>query len=116
MQWKFEAEEGSAFIRVPAFYGALGLLGTSIYVLSTVADARIPEKIVMSTCVITMALFIKCFAAHTPSSNPKLPKMLAEAGIVFMGPSERAMWLLGDKIGEDTIWFHLGIDSTILEE
>ena len=24
--------------------------------------------------VITMALFIKCFAAHTPSSNPKLPK------------------------------------------
>merc|ERR1711868_201671 len=24
--------------------------------------------------VIMMALFIKCFAAHTPSSNPKLPK------------------------------------------
>jgi len=24
--------------------------------------------------VITMALFIRCFAAHTPSSNPKLPK------------------------------------------
>lgn len=24
--------------------------------------------------VVFMALFIKCFAAHTPSSNPKLPK------------------------------------------
>lgn len=70
MQWKFEAEEGSAFIRVPAFYGALGLLGTSIYVLSTVAEARTPEKIVMSTCVITMALFVTILDGRFLSTNP----------------------------------------------
>lgn len=32
------------------------------------------------------------------SENPKLPKLLAANGIVFLGPSNRAMWTLGDKV------------------
>jgi len=37
------------------------------------------------------------------SENPKLPKMLHQAGIQFMGPNERAMWLLGDKIASSIV-------------
>ena len=33
MKWKFEAEEGSGFIRIPAFFGGLGLIGTAIAAL-----------------------------------------------------------------------------------
>ena len=29
------------------------------------------------------------------SENPKLPAGLSKAGIMFMGPSESAMWMLG---------------------
>ncbi|XP_062514869.1 acetyl-CoA carboxylase-like [Corticium candelabrum] len=32
------------------------------------------------------------------SENPKLPELLQKHGITFMGPPERAMWALGDKI------------------
>ena len=37
------------------------------------------------------------------SENPRLPKMLQQAGIQFMGPSDRAMWLLGDKIASSIV-------------
>ena len=37
------------------------------------------------------------------SENPKLPKLLAQEGIQFMGPSDRAMWLLGDKIASSIV-------------
>ena len=37
------------------------------------------------------------------SENPKLPKMLDQEGIQFMGPNDRAMWLLGDKIASSIV-------------
>ena len=37
------------------------------------------------------------------SENPKLPKMLQQEGIQFMGPNDRAMWLLGDKIASSIV-------------
>ena len=37
------------------------------------------------------------------SENPKLPKLLHQAGIQFMGPNEHAMWLLGDKIASSIV-------------
>jgi len=37
------------------------------------------------------------------SENPKLPKMLNQEGIQFMGPNDRAMWLLGDKIASSIV-------------
>ena len=33
------------------------------------------------------------------SENPKLPASLSKAGIMFMGPSEGAMWMLGMYFG-----------------
>lgn len=37
------------------------------------------------------------------SENPKLPEMLRERGIVFLGPPERAMWALGDKVASSIV-------------
>ncbi|CAF3984611.1 unnamed protein product [Rotaria sp. Silwood2] len=37
------------------------------------------------------------------SENPKLPDLLHRNGIVFIGPSEQAMWALGDKIASTII-------------
>lgn len=70
MKWKFEAEEGSAFIRLPAFWGALGLIGTTGYVLATVPESRTSQSIVMSIFIFTMALFIIILDGRFISTDP----------------------------------------------
>ncbi|XP_055374657.1 acetyl-CoA carboxylase [Condylostylus longicornis] len=37
------------------------------------------------------------------SENPKLPELLHKEGIVFLGPPERAMWALGDKVASSIV-------------
>lgn len=37
------------------------------------------------------------------SENPKLPELLAKKGLVFLGPPERAMWALGDKVASSIV-------------
>lgn len=37
------------------------------------------------------------------SENPRLPELLSKNGIVFMGPPEKAMWALGDKIASSIV-------------
>lgn len=37
------------------------------------------------------------------SENPKLPELLHRNGIVFIGPPEKAMWALGDKIASSIV-------------
>ncbi|KAF5881624.1 acetyl-CoA carboxylase 2, partial [Clarias magur] len=37
------------------------------------------------------------------SENPKLPEMLHNAGISFLGPSSKAMWALGDKVASSIV-------------
>lgn len=37
------------------------------------------------------------------SENPKLPELLAKNNIVFLGPPERAMWALGDKVASSIV-------------
>lgn len=37
------------------------------------------------------------------SENPKLPELLHKYNICFIGPSERAMWALGDKIASSIV-------------
>ncbi|XP_074110362.1 acetyl-CoA carboxylase isoform X2 [Cotesia typhae] len=37
------------------------------------------------------------------SENPKLPELLHKKDISFIGPSERAMWALGDKIASSIV-------------
>ena len=37
------------------------------------------------------------------SENPKLPEMLHKNNIVFIGPPEKAMWALGDKIASNFV-------------
>lgn len=37
------------------------------------------------------------------SENPKLPELLHKNNIVFIGPPEKAMWTLGDKIASSIV-------------
>ena len=70
MKWKFEAEEGSAFIRVPAFFGALGLIVTAIVATVLEKDAFAFHAIVMGICVLIMGLFILILDGRFLVSNP----------------------------------------------
>jgi hypothetical protein len=70
MKWKFEAEEGSAFVRVPAFFGALGLIGTVIAAMVVEDDAFSSHAIVMGVCVIILGLFIAVLDGRFLATNP----------------------------------------------
>jgi biotin carboxylase len=37
------------------------------------------------------------------SENPKLPELLHKNSIAFIGPPEKAMWALGDKIASSIV-------------
>ncbi|CAD7077022.1 unnamed protein product [Hermetia illucens] len=37
------------------------------------------------------------------SENPKLPELLNKEGLVFLGPPDRAMWALGDKVASSIV-------------
>lgn len=37
------------------------------------------------------------------SENPKLPELLTKNNILFIGPPEKAMWALGDKIASSIV-------------
>lgn len=37
------------------------------------------------------------------SENPKLPELLHKEGLIFLGPPERAMWALGDKVASSIV-------------
>lgn len=45
------------------------------------------------------------------SENPKLPELLNKNGVMFMGPSEHAMWLLGDKIASSIVAQAAGVPT-----
>lgn len=45
------------------------------------------------------------------SENPKLPELLHKNGIYFMGPPERAMWALGDKIASAIVAQSAGVPT-----
>lgn len=70
MKWKFEAEEGSGFIRIPAFFGGLGLIGTSIAALVLEDGSWSAPFIVMSVCVIIMGIFILILDGRFLARNP----------------------------------------------
>ena len=70
MKWKFEAEEGSAFIRVPAFFGSIGLIATIGAAMVIEENAFNPHAIVMGVCVVVMAFFIAVLDGRFLSTNP----------------------------------------------
>jgi len=70
MKWKFEAEEGSSFIRVPAFFGAFALMTTAIVALVLYPEAWTTHSIVMSVCVIVMSIFVLVLDGRFLATNP----------------------------------------------
>jgi len=45
------------------------------------------------------------------SENPKLPDLLTKNGIAFIGPPEKAMWALGDKIASNFVAQTAGVPT-----
>jgi len=45
------------------------------------------------------------------SENPKLPELLHKANIAFIGPPEKAMWALGDKIASSIVAQTAGVPT-----
>jgi hypothetical protein len=70
MKWKFEAEEGSVFVRVPAFFGAIGLIVTVIVATVLEKDAFQLHAIVMGVCVLIMGIFICILDGRFMLTNP----------------------------------------------
>lgn len=70
MKWKFEAEEGSPFIRVPAFLGALALIVASVVALVMEPDSWTAHSIVMAVCILFMSTFILILDGRFLASNP----------------------------------------------
>jgi hypothetical protein len=70
MKWKLEAEEGNAFIRVPAFLGALALMSTAITALVLYPDAWEPSAIVTSCGVIVMSCTVLILDGRFLITNP----------------------------------------------
>jgi hypothetical protein len=70
MKWKLEAEEGNAFIRVPAFFGAIALMTTAIIALVLYPDAWEPHSIVTSVGVILMSFFVVILDGRFLAQNP----------------------------------------------
>ena len=70
MKWKYEAEEGSAFLRVPAFFGAFGLMAATVVTLVMEPDSWTTHSIVMSVCILVLSLFVLILDSRFLASNP----------------------------------------------
>lgn len=70
MKWKFEAEEGTSFIRVPAFFGAIALMTTGVMALVLYPEAFTAHSIVMTVCVVVMAIFVVILDGRFVSMSP----------------------------------------------
>lgn len=72
---------------------------TGIFIIS------INNRITYLSYVINLDYFTQAVWAgwgHA-SENPKLPELLHKEGLVFLGPPERAMWALGDKVASSIV-------------
>jgi EF-hand domain pair len=70
MKWKYNSEEGTPFIRLPAFFGALGLIGTAIATLVIDQDSWSPHSIVISVCIGILSCFIIVLEARFCATSP----------------------------------------------
>ena len=70
MKWKYEAEEGSSFLRVPAFLGALALVTATVITLVMEPDSWTTHSIVMSVCILILSLFVLILDSRFLASNP----------------------------------------------
>ena len=70
MKWKFEAEEGSPFIRIPAFLGAIALIVATVISLVMEPESWTAHSIVMAVCILLMSVFILILDGRFLASNP----------------------------------------------
>lgn len=71
---KLDTEEGSIFIRVPAFFGGVGLIASNIASLILEENAVSPHAIVLVICVFIMSFFVLILDGRFIASNPLSPR------------------------------------------
>jgi hypothetical protein len=70
MKWKFDAEEGPGYIRIPAFLAGLGLLGTTTTALVLYPITWTISSIVISVFVYIIALAVVILDGRFLSGSP----------------------------------------------
>lgn len=70
MKWKFDAEEGPGYIRIPAFLAGLGLIGTTTAALVLYPITWTISSIVISTFVFIIAITVTILDGRFLSSSP----------------------------------------------
>lgn len=70
MKWRFEAEEGGPFVRIPAFFGSTGLIFTTTYALIFDANTWTILSIVLSLFIYAIALLGLVLEGRFMCSNP----------------------------------------------
>lgn len=88
-------------------------------ILDIAKRMQVPQKDCIAftvLCIIKPVWFFFSFSLSLPdqvqavwagwghaSENPKLPELLIKNSIAFIGPPEKAMWALGDKIASSIV-------------
>ena len=70
LKWRFEAEEGGPFLRVPAFFGACGLVSTTTYALIFDPNTWTILSIVLSLFIYAIALLSLVLEGRFMCTNP----------------------------------------------
>jgi hypothetical protein len=70
LKWRFEAEEGGPFLRVPAFFGACGLVSTTTYALIFDPNTWTILSIVLSLFIYAIALLSIVLEGRFMCTNP----------------------------------------------
>ncbi|CAB9524225.1 expressed unknown protein [Seminavis robusta] len=70
MKWRFEAEEGGPFIRVPAFFGATALVTTTTYALIFDPNTWTILSIVLSLFIYAISLLCIVLEGRFMCTNP----------------------------------------------
>jgi len=92
MKWKFDAEEGPGYIRIPAFLAGLGLIGTTTTALVLFPVTWTISSIVISSFVFIISLFILILDGRFLSSSPLSIRAHLRSGITRHFGIFRYLW------------------------
>ena len=108
VKWRFEAEEGGPFIRIPAFLGANGLIMTTTYALIFNPDTWTILSIVLSLVIYAVALLSIVLEGRFMCSNPLGIRAHLRSALTRRNRVFRFVW------GRGALYILAGILSCVL--
>jgi hypothetical protein len=92
MKWRFEAEEGGPFLRVPSFFGACGLVATTTYALIFDPNTWTILSIVLSLFIYAIALLSLVLEGRFMCTNPLGIRAHLRSALTRRNPVFRFVW------------------------